>query len=241
MLHITSPNWFRKTAGATAVISAVLLAGCAQQRPAGYYDTPHESTLSDAQQQAQGRRGARAPSQLQFGFGESDAERAEQHAPARGHAGEQDSTTSGDGPTSEQSGATATDATPKARPLTEAKTFLGTVPCMTGGADCPASRVTLTLAPAGEWRSRTVLLNAPGSEQPMIQQGCWDVTGTNPLRIVLQTTNETTKASFTFVNDNVLRINMFNDARPTLDYHLTRQPDIDPIDELSAQPPLICN
>jgi len=123
----------------------------------------------------------------------------------------------------------------------EARTFLGTVPCVTGDTDCPASRVTLTLAPNGEWRSRTVLLGTPGTDRPIVQYGCWNVVGTDPLRIVILTQDQSSKANFTFVNDNVLRVNMYNDVRPMLDYHLTRQPDIDPIDELAGQAPMICD
>lgn len=225
MLHIISLIRLRATACISLLIGMTLLAGCAQDRPTGYFDTPHDSTLADAEQQAQGRRGTRAPSQLQFGFGET----GERDTRSQAQAG--------------ASGTVDTDAKDltKVRALMEAKTFLGTVPCVTQGADCPASRVTLTLAPSGEWRARTILLGAPGAERPIIEHGCWDVVGTDPLRIVLLTDDKTSRANFTFVNDNVLRVNMYNDVRPMLDYHLTRQPDIDPIDELAGQAPLICD
>src|SRR5690606_1048712 len=92
----------------------------------------------------------------------------------------------------------------KARPLAEPKTFLGTVPCLSGDSGCSAQRVTLTLAPSGEWRARTVLLDNPDA-QPLVQQGCWDVIGTQPLRIMLQQKSQASMANLTFVNDNVLR------------------------------------
>lgn len=222
MLHTTLQTRFRLLAGIGLVTGMALLAGCAQQKTAGYYDRPKESTLTDAQSHAQGRRVARAPSQLQLGFGETEAADQTRQAQA-------DTT------------ATGQSTTVVARPLLEPKTFLGTVPCVTGEAGCPASRITLTLAPSGEWRARTERVDTTAPGRPIVQQGCWDVTGTSPLRIVLQTQNQDSKTSFTFVNDNVLRINLYNDIRPLLDYHLTRQADIDPIDELAGQPALNCD
>lgn len=229
MLHTTPRIRFRTSAGISLVIGMALLTGCAQQqRPAGYYDTPHDTTLSDAQQQAQGRRGSRAPSQLQFGFGETDTHEADQRTPTA-PAVEADSAES---PTS-----TSMDV----RPLLEAKTFLGTLPCVNSDVNCAAMRMTLTLAPSGEWRARTVPVNAATDSSTIVQQGCWDVMGTSPLRIILQAQGQEGSTGLTFVNDNVLRINMYNDIRPILDYHLTRQADIDPIDELGNQPVLNCD
>src|SRR5690554_252213 len=83
MIHTTPLIRFRTTAGISLVIGMAFLAGCAQQKTAGYYDTPHESTLADAQKQAQGQRGSRAPSQLQFGFGETETSRTAQQAQAQ--------------------------------------------------------------------------------------------------------------------------------------------------------------
>lgn len=203
-----------------AAVLAMVLAGCAQQKTSGYYDTPHDNTMTDAQMQAQGRDVARAPSQIQLGFGNENEKANKQQSPQQA----------------------AESTAVKARALAEPKTFLGTVPCLANaGPACSASRVTLTLAPAGQWRARTVLLDHPDAKNNIVQQGCWNVVGTQPLRIVLQMANEATKANLSFVNDNVLRINMINDIKPTLDYHLTRQQDIDPIDEISSQAPLQCD
>lgn len=223
MLHTTPLFRFRISACISVVMGAALLAGCAQQRPDGYFDTPRESTLGDAQKQAQGHRGSRAPSQLQLGFGETEEERRQAQARAEADNDAQ------------------SDSRAQARPLLQPKTFLGTVPCLTGDAGCPASRVTLTFAPGGEWRARTELLGTANPQQPLVQQGCWHITGTDPLRISLRTNDEATKASFAFANDNLLRVTTFNDVRPTLDYHLTRQADIDPIDELAGQPAMHCD
>lgn len=210
---------FRGALGATVL--AVLLSGCAQQKPTSYYDTPHDSTMADAQMQAQGRDGARAPSQIQLGFGdEQQKANAKKQDPAQQAA--------------------ASNAI-KARPLTEAKTFLGTVPCLVDASACSATRLTLTLAPEGQWRARSVPLDRPEAKNNIVQQGCWSVVGTQPLRIVLQMNGDATKASLTFMNDNVLRVNMINDIKPMLDYHLTRQQDIDPINEIPSQTPLQCH
>lgn len=211
-LFIKNPR--SKALGAAAL--ALFLAGCAQQQPAGYYDVQRDTTSADARQQAQGRNSAQAPSQIQLGFGDNQ--------PAR--------------PIGQQ----PQEAEPviKARPLAEPRTFLGTVPCLNNDSSCSATRITLTLAPSGEWRSRTVFLDAPGQNN-IAQQGCWDVIGAQPLRIMLRLGNQAGMANLTFVNDNVLRINMINDIRPMLDHHLTRQADIDAIDEIDIKTPLQCD
>jgi hypothetical protein len=203
---------------AGAMLLALVLAGCAQQRPPGYYDTPHDSTLSDAQKKAQGQTGARAPSQIQLGFGN-------ENKPGKTAA--------------QPGGQRAASAAAVARPLTEAKTFLGTVPCVTGVSDC-ASRVVLTLAPSGEWRARTTRLGGTAGSGDTVEQGCWNVIGTSPLRILLETKDKNPKADMTFATDNVLRINMIDGNQPTLEHRLTRQADIDPINELKGQAALGC-
>lgn len=198
---------------AGAMLLALVLAGCAQQRPPGYYDTPHDSTLSDAQKKAQGQAGARAPSQIQLGFGNEN-----KPGKAAAQSGDQ----------------RAARAGAVARPLTEAKTFLGTVPCLTGVSGC-ASRVVLTLAPSGEWRARTTRLGSKAGSGDTVEQGCWNVIGTSPLRILLETKDKNPKADMTFATDNVLRINMIDGNQPTLEHRLTRQADIDPINEIKGR------
>lgn len=226
MLHTPSPLRSRITTSLGLILGLAVLAGCAQQKAPGYYDAPNESTLTDAQQHAQGRRGARAPSQLQIGFGETPEERARQAALAADAA-----------EAAEMAAGGTDDAVP--RQLLEPKTFLGTVPCVSGEPGCEASRLTLTLAPSGEWRARIERADGPVGT-PATAYGCWSVTGAEPLRIMLQTHDDATTSSFTFINDNVLRVNLYNDVRPLLDYRLTRQADIDPIDELASQPAQSC-
>lgn len=203
-----------------AALLALAMAGCAQQKPAGYYAVQHDTTAADAQQNAQGRSGMRAPSQIQLGFG--------QDQPAKPVA-------------QEEAAAAQNEPVIKARPLAEARTFLGTVPCLSNDTGCSATRVTLTLAPSGEWRSRTVFLDNPDAKNNIAQQGCWDVIGTQPLRIILQLKNKTSMANLTFINDNVLRINMINDIQPRLEHRLTRQADVDGIDEITSTTPLQCD
>ncbi|TKR57151.1 hypothetical protein D7I39_02415 [Allopusillimonas ginsengisoli] len=201
---------------------AMALAGCAQLSAPGHYDAPRDSTQSDARSQAQGRSRAAAPSQLQFGFG-ADAKSSDEAAQT-------------------QREAQTASSRVRARPLAEAKTYLGTVPCLKEqGTACPASRITLTLAPTGEWRARSVSVNDTSAMGTRSEQGCWEVIGARPLRIMLRVNKEGSKADLTFVNDNVLRINSLDGAQPTLDYHLTRQADVDPINELADRPKLSCD
>ena|SRR5690606_34918670 len=207
------------TPGARRLVTAaalLALAGCAQQQPVSSQHRTQESTLADAQAQARGRSISGAPSQIQLGFGENAPKRTAQTPPTE----------------AEEADKAAIAA--QARPVREAKTFLGTLPCLLGGS-CEASRVTLTLAPNGQWRARSQALAAVGAASTTAQQGCWDVIGTDPWRIRLRISDsESSTASLTFVNDNMLRVNSVNDHQPVLDYHLTRQADIDGIDELNA-------
>jgi len=198
------------------VAALLALAGCAQQQPVSSQHRNQESTLADAQAQARGRSTSGAPSQIQLGFGENAPKRTAQTPPT------------------EAAEADKAAIVAQTRPVREAKTFLGTLPCLLGGS-CEASRVTLTLAPNGQWRARSQPLAAVGAASTTAQLGCWDVIGTEPWRIRLRISgSDSSTASLTFVNENMLRVNSVNDHQPVLDYHLTRQADIDGIDELNA-------
>jgi len=213
-----SVNW--RPALIASLAALVLASGCAQQRSPGYYASNPESTLSDARSQAQGKSSGKAPSQLQLGFG--DQKNPQQTA---------------DSTPAELADKAAIATT--IRPLREAKTFLGTLPCLDGTPGC-ASRFTLTLAPDGQWRARAQPL-AAANGKPTVEQGCWSVTGLQPFRILLRTASDNARAGLTFTNDNVLRVDTLNNRQPTLDYHLTRQPDIDGIDELGNTPTPGCS
>src|SRR5690606_29652342 len=110
-----------------------------QQSQPGYYDTPRDSTVSDALHRAQGDTAtALAPSQLQLGFG------AQNQKPASGTPGAAPGATTA-------SGATPAAAVPRSdmpQALRDTRTYLGTVPCPDSQV-CSASRLTLTLAPDG--------------------------------------------------------------------------------------------
>lgn len=214
----------------------ILLGACAQQREPGYYDTPRGSTMSDALHRAQGDAGTVAPSQLQLGFGSQQAApAAAAGAPtsASPAAGAQPETTSAQGAAGSQAARVRGD-TPKI--LTETKTYLGTIACTDGG-QCPASRMTLTLAPDGQWRARQTPVD--GSSPARVSLGCWFLTGTDPVRIVLQI-GEQPYASLEFTQSNVLQVVRMNGQPPLLASRLTRQADLDPIDELSTRPAQAC-
>lgn len=216
----SSTNSAIKAAAALALLA--IIGGCAQpQESAALYDTSRENTQRDAEGYAMGT-GPRAPSQIQLGFGET---------------GQPQSQPGADQAAPQETGNAA--ATP--RPLATARSFLGTVPCP-AGANCDAARFVVTLAPSGEWRSRTTMLvnNQPG--HTLTEQGCWEVIGENPLRIALVHVNrDTAKAGLSFVNNNTLRVVSLNGVQPMLEHRLTRQADLDPIDELKDRPALNCH
>jgi len=119
--------------------------------------------------------------------------------------------------------------------LAQAKTFLGTLPCPDDA--CEATRVSLTLAPSGHWRARRTTLSTP--PRVTAEQGCWEVLRTQPLRIALLT-EDTVRADLGFVQNNVLRVHSYNGVEALLEYRLTQQPEIDPVDALKSQPLLDC-
>src|SRR3546814_6030874 len=59
-------------------LTAIVIAGCAQQQNPNYYAVEHDTTASDAPQQAQGPASARAPSQIQLAFGDQPRKPNEQ-------------------------------------------------------------------------------------------------------------------------------------------------------------------
>ena len=124
------------------------------------------------------------------------------------------------------------------RELLEARTFLGTVTCSPADSACMPIRLTITMAPNGLWRMRAN--HADHGGEPVLSQGCWHQTGTNPTRIILQTQNDTVLADLSFLHDQQLRVNRFNYVQPTLETHLSRQPEVDPISELENQTGITC-
>jgi len=125
--------------------------------------------------------------------------------------------------------------------IPQAQTYMGTFPCFSRSMQCQAQaqRVTLTLAPNGRWRARTTVLESEG--KPTAEQGCWSVTGERPARLILLDAQGNTRAELLASANNVLRLRSVLGNVPTLDYRLTRQPDLDPIDELVKQPAPACH
>lgn len=208
-----------------------LVAGCAQpQESAVRYDTTRENTQRDARDHVLGES-PRAASQIQLGFGDSSP-----GTPAA--AGGTTSPTPRSAEVEAAGSQRGGSAIP--RPLAEPRSFLGTVPCPPG-MTCEAARFMVTLAPSGEWRARTILLVGNEARQTLLDQGCWDVIGVEPLRIALVQPNQASAmADLSFVNGNTLRVNMLNGSQPMLEHRLTRQADLDPIDELKDKPALSC-
>jgi hypothetical protein len=148
-----------------------------------------------------------------------------------------------------QQNAAATDATAASTPdslrtslVPEAQTFSGTLPCFHPEMKCTAQRITLSLAPNGRWRARAAYLeqnSQSGANQA--DQGCWRVTPMNPPRIVLLNAQGGVRAEMSLASgSNALRLISINADSPNLTYTLTRQPDLDPIDELNKKPAPNC-
>ncbi|HYG45799.1 MAG TPA: hypothetical protein VEA17_22965 [Bordetella sp.] len=219
---------------AAALAGAALAAGCAQQRTEGYYNPPSASTITDAQYQGQGagyRQVVHAPSQLQIEL--KGRPPGQQGKP--GNAGEPAEADA------EQQAVAAANApaghSPAAQALVpQAQTYMGTLPCLAPSLQCVAQRVTLTLAPNGRWRSRTAFLDNAGKlSEPTAEQGCWDATAERPARVLLSDAAGNLRVEFVVAANNVLRVKSVLGKTPNLNYSMTRQPDLDPIDELSGQ------
>ncbi|MFY3682341.1 copper resistance protein NlpE N-terminal domain-containing protein [Achromobacter xylosoxidans] len=227
--------------------TALGAAGCAQQRTEGYYDPPAESTVTDAQYQGSGagyRTVLRAPSQVQIALKPD-----QKKTPSQTAAAAQGAATTEDGqavPEGADSGSGSSGAAPA--PVAPAsaqsaaanslvpqpQTYMGTLPCFSPAMQCTAQRVTLTLAPNGRWRGRTAYLeNDPKKAAPVVEQGCWDATDERPPRVILLDGQGNVRVEFVVAANNVLRVRSVAGQTPNLNYNLTRQPDLDPIDELA--------
>ncbi len=228
--------------------TALGAAGCAQQKTEGYYDPPVESTVTDAQYQgsAAGYRSViRAPSQVQIAL-KPDARKpqnqAAQATPASQTTEDGQSVPEGADNAASASAPAPAPAAPNAAAhslVPQPQTYMGTLPCFSPAMQCTAQRVTLTLAPNGRWRGRTAYLeNDPKTGPAVTEQGCWDATDERPPRVILMDGKGNARAEFVVAANNVLRVRSVAGQTPNLNYNLTRQPDLDPIDELAkAQAP----
>lgn len=130
--------------------------------------------------------------------------------------------------------ASSTDSL-RASLIPEAQTFFGTLPCFHPEMKCTAQKITLTLAPNGRWRARASYLeqnSQNGADQADL--GCWRATPMNPPRVVLLNAQGGIRAELAMpTTGNAMRLISINGDSPNLTYTLTRQPDLDPIDELN--------
>lgn len=204
---------WRPLSYAAVLATALLAAGCAQN-PTNDGGT-RASTLTDAQDHARGGRDrGHASSQWALGFGDKKTQSTAQ---------------------SEQSEKKANREVPE---LVNPQTFLGTIACAPSNANCVPIRLLITLHPDGVWKLRAN--DTKQSRSPVVDQGCWHKIGSNPNRIILQTQNDTVLGDMSFTNPNQLRINVFNYLTPTLETHLSRQPEVDSVTELENQTGPIC-
>ena len=212
----------------------IVLAGCAQmqqqmQQP-GYYNPPAASSTTDAIEHAEGPYGTqtmRAPSQIQIGLKNRGADAAPAQGSAAPAAGQTSAASQG------AASAQAAD-TLQASLFPEPLTFAGTLPCFHPEMKCSAQKITITLAPNGRWRARAAYLEqATQSGAPLVDQGCWRVIPQATPRIVLLNPSGNVRAELAQTSSNVLRLISINGDSVNLTYTLTRQPDLDPIDELN--------
>jgi hypothetical protein len=195
------------------------------QQP-GYYNLPAASSATDALAQAEGAyatQAVRAPSQIQFGLNPS--------APTQQQAGATQTTTA----SAPAPAAAAPTDTLRSELIPEPQTFAGTLPCFHPEMKCVAQRVTISMSPNGRWRARAAYLGQDNKTSQLADQGCWRATAQAVPRIVLLNSQGNVRAELAMTGTNVLRLISINGDSPNLTYTLTRQPDLDPINELNNQ------
>lgn len=201
-----------------------------QMQQPGYYNPPAASSTTDAIEHAEapyGTQTMRAPSQIQIGL----KGRGGDAAPVQGQAPA--STQAGTGANQTTASATAADSL-QASLFPEPLTFAGTLPCFHPEMKCSAQRITITLAPNGRWRARAAYLEKNSqSGVPLTDQGCWRVIPQAIPRIIVLNPSGNVRAELALTSANVLRLVSINGDSVNLIYTLTRQPDLDPIDELN--------
>ena len=220
-----------------ALCLPVVVAGCAQmqqqmQQP-GYYNPPVASSTTDAIEHAEAPYGSqtmRAPSQIQIGL----KGRASDAAPVPGQpSGAAQAAANANQGTTATTAAAANDSL-QASLFPEPLTFAGTLPCFHPEMKCSAQRITITLAPNGRWRARAAYLEqASKSGSQLSDQGCWRVIPQAVPRIILLNPSGNVRAELALTSTNVLRLVSINGDSVNLTYTLTRQPDLDPINELN--------
>lgn len=125
--------------------------------------------------------------------------------------------------------------------IPEPQSFAGTLPCFHPEMKCSAQRVTITLAPNGRWRARAAYLEQ-NSKNSTVQtdQGCWRASAQAVPRVVLLNSQGNVRAELAMTSGDVLRLISMNGGTANLTYNLSRQPDLDSIDELKGKPAPNC-
>jgi len=125
--------------------------------------------------------------------------------------------------------------------IPEPQSFAGTLPCFHPEMKCSAQRVIITLAPNGRWRARATYLEQ-SSKNSTVQtdQGCWRASAQAVPRVVLLNNQGNVRAELAMTSGNMLRLISMNGGTANLTYNLSRQPDLDPIDELKGKPAPNC-
>ena len=212
------------------LVSALLLTACAQMQQSGYYSLPAASSATDAVAQAEGAyatQAVRPPSQIQIGLKSS--------APAPQQTGVNVTANPAADATVAISAAAGPLDTVRSELIPEPQTFAGTLPCFHPEMKCVAQRVTVTISPNGRWRARAAYLGQNNKTSQLADQGCWRATAQAVPRIVLLNAESNVRAELAMTSTNVLRLISINGDLPNLTYTLTRQPDLDPINELNNQ------
>ena len=139
--------------------------------------------------------------------------------------------------------AAANAPTVQSQLIPEAQTFTGTIPCFHSEMRCTAQRISLTLAPNGRWRARATYLERTDAEGgAQIEQGCWRAVLMAQPRIVILTSQGNVRADLSIISaGNALQLGSINGQVPNLLYTLSRQPDLDSIDELNGRPAPNCS
>lgn len=142
---------------------------------------------------------------------------------------------------SASSATTAPTESLQASLIPEPQSFAGTLPCFHPEMKCSAQRVTITLAPNGRWRARAAYLEQ-SSKNSAVQtdQGCWRASAQAVPRVVLLNNQGNVRAELAMTSGNTLRLISMNGSTANLTYNLSRQPDLDPIDELKGKPAPNC-
>ncbi len=218
------------------LVSALLLTACAQMQQPGYYNLPAASSATDAQAQAEAAyatQAVRPPSQIQIGLNAS--------APSQQQAGVNATANAAGNPASANTAAPAPTDNLRGELIPEPQTFAGTLPCFHPEMKCVAQRVTITISPNGRWRARAAYLGQNNKTSQLADQGCWRAIPQAVPRIVLLNGQGNVRAELGMTSTNVLRLISINGDMPNLIYTLTRQPDLDPINELNNQTSPTCS